>query len=107
MGLLANPGYEDEYARWNRMIRCVYDAERKYVWDSLGNSEAYGLGVERACWQGRVAEDVEVPDWAHGRFDVEITAYKEAAVEDGDAFRSVREQVDDRAMERLGDLGYL
>ena len=107
VGPLADPGYEDEYARWNRMIRCVYDAERKYVWDSLGNSEAYGLDVERACWQGRVAEDVEVPAWARGRFGAEISAYKAAAVEAGEAFRSRREQVDDRAMERLGDLGYL
>ena len=106
-GPLTEPGYEEEYAHWNRMIRCVYDAERKYVWDSLGNSEAYGLDVERACWQGRVAEDVEVPAWARGRFDVEISAYKEAAVEEGEAFRSMREQVDDRALERLGDLGYL
>lgn len=106
-GPLTEPGYEDEYAHWNRMIRAVYDAERKYVWDSLGNAEAYGLDVERACWQGRVAEDVEVPAWARGRFEVEISRYKRRAVDEGRAFQSLRETVDDHALERLGDLGYI
>lgn len=105
-GPLAEPGHEEEYAHWNRMIRCVYDAERKYLWDSLGNSEAYGLDVDRACWQGRVAQDVEVPQWARARFEVEISAYKRAAAEEGQAFRRLREEVDDRTAERLGDLEY-
>lgn len=90
-------------ARRDRMIRCVYDAERKYVWDSLGAAEAYALEGDRRNWQGRVAEGVDVPPWARARFAVEIGEYRRRAVEGGAAFRRPDERIDERPFGRPGD----
>jgi hypothetical protein len=95
---------DSEY--WDRMIRCVYDAEtnRKFVWDSLGERSEHELDPERACWQSTVGEADEVPDWAEDFFGVGITEYKSAAAGEE---TELSDAVDAGTRGRRADLGYL
>ncbi|WP_122091017.1 sulfatase-like hydrolase/transferase [Halalkalicoccus subterraneus] len=101
IGVGGAPNDPEEHRYWDRMLRCVYDGETKYVWDSLGGSTEYALDPERPCWQETAAEDVEIPSWAGEFFDVEISEYKERARES----ESHRE-VDPDVERRLEELGY-
>ncbi|WP_254524525.1 sulfatase-like hydrolase/transferase [Natrinema caseinilyticum] len=98
------PGGPEEYRYWDRMLRCAYDGERKYVWDSLGASRKYEIDHERPCWQRRANnDDVAIPSWARAFFDVEIRAYKERA----QAIETDTDQDVDATVERrLEELGY-
>ncbi|WP_254531099.1 sulfatase-like hydrolase/transferase [Natrinema gelatinilyticum] len=103
IGVGGAPRDPEEHRYWDRMLRCTYDGETKYVWDSLGGSREYEIDHDRPCWQRRVADDVVVPSWARSFFDVEITAYKErarASETDRD------EDVDATVERRLEELGY-
>lgn len=93
---------DEEYARWNRMIRTVYGDGCKYEWDSLDSRERYRLDPERPGWQAADGSDVTLPAWATDAFELPLDEYKrEASGETQDmAF-------DDEVEDRLQTLGYL
>lgn len=102
IGVGGAPQSPEEHRYWDRMLRCAYEGERKYVWDSLGNSTEYELNHDRPCWQRRHGEDVDIPEWACEFFSEEITTYKERA-----AAAESAPDVDEATMSRLEELGYL
>lgn len=93
---------ESAYARWNRMIRCVYDGRHKYQWNSLGERRRYDLDPEIPSYQEPAAEGVDLPAFATDQFAEPLEEYKSrvAAREQSLAF-------DDGVASRLEDLGYL
>ena len=93
---------EAEYAHWSRMIRTVYDGDRKYEWDSQGAALEYDLESGRPCWQELAATDVDVPQAARNCFDVSLEEYKRQA-----AGHSQDMDFDDEVEDRLQTLGYL
>lgn len=103
IGVGGAPRDDDEHRYWDRMLRCVYDGETKYVWDSLGGRHRYRLDHDRPCWQEQVAADAEIPSWATECFDVEISTYKERA----ESSESEAEPIDEATKSRLEELGYL
>ena len=105
IGVGGAPRDEDEHRYWDRMLRCAYDGETKFVWDSLGGRVEYRIDHDRPCWQEPVAsgDAVEIPDWATARFDEDISAYKQRAA-DGETDSIA---VDDATRQRLSELGYL
>lgn len=103
IGVGGAPRDEDEHQYWDRMLRCAYDGETKYVWDSLGGRERYRLDHDRPCWQEQVELDVEIPSWATDFFEEDIAVYKQqAATSDGPT-----EPLDEVTKGRLEELGYL
>ena len=87
----------------NRMIRCVYEDERKRCWDSNGDRESYRLDPSRPCWQETIDEPVDVPALEAEFFERDTESY----------YRRVRERadegpaVDDVVSDRLRRLGYM
>jgi hypothetical protein len=92
----------EEYAFWDRAIRCVYEGTDKYAWDSQGHEWRYHLDSARPCWQERAA-DVPPPEWAESFFGEPLRDYKERVTVE--YVKSV--PVDDRTAARLKSLGYL
>lgn len=93
---------DSEYARWNRMIRTVYDGDRKYEWDSLDATAEYRLDPDRPCWQEQERTGIEVPPFARDCFDVGLDEYKRQA-----AGHTQDLEFDDEVENRLQTLGYL
>jgi arylsulfatase A-like enzyme len=86
----------------DRAIRCVYEDDRKRVWDSIGGQESYRLDSDCPCWQERVGEEFDVEVLESVFFEGPIAAFKNAASADRpDA------DVDTVTEDRLRDLGYL
>lgn len=85
----------------DRLVRAVYDNERKYVWGSTGNPVVYRLDPTQACWQGRLSESFDPARFAD-EFAEPATTTKRAA-ETGDETATV----DDTVRSRLDDLGYV
>mgnify|MGYP000489314175 FL=1 len=111
VGPLDEPGREAEYAHWDRLIRCAYDGDEKYVWDSQGARERYVLD-DGPCSATRKDEDVTVPGWATARFDGTPTTAKETARDGGGGGLNTGDDgpdadVDADTRDRLADLGYL
>ena len=99
---MAAAASEEERARWDRMIRVVYEGTDKYVWDSSGARVRKRLDPERPNWEERAAEDVDVSTFERECFDVPLAEYKRearAAADDLD--------VDEATEDRLRNLGYL
>lgn len=94
---------DSERTYWGRMLRCVYEDDRKIVWDSLGDRDEYELDRTRPCWQRRRDTDPALPAWASDLFDEEIVEYREAV----DADQRLGQTVDEFTEERLKELGYL
>lgn len=85
---------------WNRMVRCVYDEEQKFEWDSLKNKYLYGLDSDYSFTNKKInMDDKEIES---GWFDEEIVDYKNRAV-NNNRKRSVGESTKGR----LDSLGYL
>lgn len=101
IGMSPGPDPPTEYDYWDRAIRCTYEGERKWVWDSMDDRRRLEIDHERPGWQSTVAEDVTIPEWALALFDEEITAYKRRA-----SARSESVAVDAATQQRLEDLGY-
>lgn len=104
IGLSAGPEppVDYDYAELDRLIRCVYNGERKIEWDSLGRSFEYSIDHERPCWQAKTIENVEVPEWATSFFDAPAAESKRHARE-----QSRSQTVDAATASRLEELGYL
>jgi hypothetical protein len=93
---------DDQLDYWDRMVRCVYDGTRKFVWDSTGAREEFVLDRDRPCWQEKRRERIDIDAYEAEFFDDKLLAYKQ---------RARREQrdtdVDVETQDRLEDLGYL
>ena len=102
VGMSPGPDPDSDRDYWDRAMRCVYEGEQKWVWDSLGTSERYAIDHDRPCWQECVEDDATVPEWAYDYFEVGISEYKSRASESDDDI-----DVDAATEERLEDLGYM
>jgi arylsulfatase A-like enzyme len=85
----------------DRLIRAVYEDDRKYVWGTVGNPVLYQLDPVRACWQKRLNEPFDPVRFAD-EFAEPAAATKRAAAT-GDETAAV----DDTVRSRLDDLGYI
>jgi len=77
MGAGEKPPEDERY--WDRAMRCVYQGNRKVVYDSLGNVEEYNIDVNRSCWQTSSKELDNVPEFVSDQFSENITEAKENA----------------------------
>ncbi|UPM42132.1 sulfatase-like hydrolase/transferase [Halocatena salina] len=108
VGLLGtNPTWDreftdDEYAHWNRMIRCVYHEDTKRQWNSLEECYAYELDADRPSWQRQITDDAAPTQRATALFEEELMAYKRQAVADTQDLT-----FDDSVEDQLQQLGYL
>lgn len=92
----------EEFAHWNRMIRCVYDGDRKFEWTSVGKPRTFRLDPAEPCWQELVDTGTPPPGWATDLFETDIETYKAHATE------SEQEMGFDSNVEnQLRKLGYL
>ncbi|MFC7132400.1 MULTISPECIES: sulfatase-like hydrolase/transferase [Salinibaculum] len=99
-------GFDPDTLDWlwvDRAIRCVYDGERKWEWDSLDEQIEWEIDFERPCWQQKVDSGVEIPEWASEFFTEDINEYKEQYVDEN----AVDETTDDSVVNRLKTLGYM
>jgi len=97
------PDVEDsEQQYWERMLRCVYEGERKWLWDSLGERLEYNLDVEQPNWQKEGPdEEITLPEWTTEFFSEAIEEYGDHSNTD------VGTDIDDATQSRLEELGYL
>lgn len=92
------PGSRDEFDRWNRVLRAVYDEDIKYVYGTEGYVEAYDVNTGMDCHQRLLHERPEFPDWDDRLYEYGI-AELQRTLQDGDVSTDVRDD--------LRDLGYL
>lgn len=92
----------DEQRYWKRMLRCVYESEKKWVWDSIGECTRYDLDTDRANWQRLASSETpDPPDWANEFFRESIDEFRQRADEHTDR------EVTEATKARLRELGYL
>jgi len=91
---------DDASEYWDRSIRCAYKGQRKFVWDSLGNTTAYSLS-DSPSTQELVETDISIPEWASDQFTEDIETTKREAKES-----QVETNVTPGVQQRLNDLGY-
>jgi len=85
----------------DRLLRVIYDGDRKYQWDSQEGRLVYQLDADRPNWQKRTDEEFNLTDCAD--FFVDAAAdYKDRAA-DG----QVAPDIADTTRDRLEDLGYV
>jgi hypothetical protein len=96
---LARERGELEY--WDRLQRCAYEGNRKYLWDSLGNEKPVEIDPYRPCWQRERTSYEPVPKWARGLFEIDIRTYDRLADDGPD------HEFNDSVRSRLSDLGYV
>jgi len=89
-------------AETNRALRCVYDGDRKYVWDGNGGQEVYRLDADRASWEERVDEAFEIEPYESELFSEPLSAFADRLGDD-----SATPEVDAATADRLRDLGYM
>lgn len=102
IGVGGAPNDPEEHRYWDRMLRCAYEDDQKFVWDSLGGNSKYQLDHSRPCWQEQIDDEAEIPQWARDRFEIEIETYKQQAKDNETGI-----DVGAAAESRLKDLGYL
>lgn len=99
------PLLNDDPEYWDRMLRCVYKHQQKYVWDTLGERSEYTITPLRPCWQRHVQNDVTLPSWVTSEFDRSSETYRQE-LETRRPSDSIGEDVDEAVERRLEDLGY-
>jgi hypothetical protein len=87
---------------WNRMIRCVYQNDTKWVWDSTGATKKYKLDRDTYSNQVLVSTNAVIPQWARDEFDTPINEYKKTA-ENNESVMNI----DSASKDHLKNLGYL
>ena len=92
------PGTDEEFEYLNRMMRCVYDGNHKYQWNSLGDVKLYELDSTKPNWQRQKRSNIDLPSSCKELFEVEISEYKNSVV---------HSEVDNETKSRLKELGYL
>jgi arylsulfatase A-like enzyme len=93
---------DEEFAWWNRMMRCVYEGTEKRQWNSVGERFEYRLDPDRPSRQWPVDEGVEIPEADRQLFGTALRAYKRAVSE-----AEQDTDFDDEVAEHLETLGYL
>lgn len=93
---------DEEFAYWNRMIRCAYHEDTKLEWNSLGECYEHELDPDRPSWQQQIANDVTLVEEATALFEEELTEYKRRAAADEQDLA-----FDDSVERQLRELGYL
>jgi len=96
---LARERGELEY--WNRLQRCTYEGNKKYLWDSLGDERLIEIDPNRPCWQRERTTCEPVPEWVRGLFEIDIGTYDRLADDGSD------HEFDGAVQSRLSDLGYV
>jgi len=85
----------------DRLLRAVYEDERKFVWDSQGGRDVYRLDPDRPCWQTKTDETFDPGEFVEF-FNDDPTEVKRRAV-DADP----ETMIDEATMDRLNELGYV
>jgi arylsulfatase A-like enzyme len=93
---------EEQYTYFKRAQRAIIYSEKKYVWDTCGNTILYRLG-DRSNWQEHIEKGATIPN--HSAFDIPLEEYR-ADVEPDSSFTE-RQNIDDATEDRLEELGYL
>jgi hypothetical protein len=91
---------DDLSAAEDSTLRCVYEDDRKTLWDHHGGSRVYRLDPDRPCWESVESEGVDVAA-LDAEFGESIESVAERVRTDGSV------DVDTDAAARLRDLGYL
>ncbi|RDZ61679.1 sulfatase [Haloferax sp. Atlit-12N] len=86
----------------NRMLRAVYDGDRKFVWADDGSRETYRLDADRPCWQAGIDDSFDAESLDESFFETPVADSAERA-------RSAEDElgVDGATADRLRELGYL
>jgi len=93
---------DEERQYWERMFRGIYEDERKWVWDSLGESAVYDLDRERPNWQREAPSDESsLPPWVDDFFTESIEDFRRR-----NAANTIK-GIGDATQSRLEELGYL
>ena len=102
VGILGFERDSDMPEEWNRMIRCAYNDDTKYEWDSIGRRRRYTLPTDADNAQHLVEENCDIPDEALALFDGPLESYKSRweGTSSDESFAQETEQ-------RLKQLGYL
>jgi arylsulfatase A-like enzyme len=93
---------ESDY--WNRAIRCTYDDNFKFEWDTFGNQYRIAIGVDGPSTEAIIDEGIPIDDRLTSRFGDNLQIYKnyvmgEDAMPSGD--------ISEGTKSRLHELGYL
>ncbi|MUV88884.1 sulfatase-like hydrolase/transferase [Halapricum sp. CBA1109] len=104
LGMSPGPDPPEDYDAdyWDRAMRCVYEDETKWVWDSEGGRERVDIDRDRPCWQSVAEADATLPEWIDDYFENEVTTAKDAAMA-----AETAADVDAATEQRLEDLGYM
>lgn len=94
---------EPQAPRFERMVRCLLENDRKYLWDSLGNRELYRLSFGFPSKEQLVDDNASIPDRTAEFFPVGIDRY---LAEVGGATVDEME-LDPETRGQLEELGYL
>lgn len=101
IGKTAGIDPRDNQEWWNRLIRCTYQDNKKFVWDSLGNKELFRIDRDQSSYQ-RECSGNEITVDSREHFEQDIETYRKHVVSDvSDS------EVNDETVARLKDLGYL
>lgn len=103
MGGGSDPPSNMETSYWNRMIRCLYNGNTKFEWDSLGNATRYRLNESADMQQNEHEPFSPPPELASKFFSDNIETCKRQSREGS----AVEDSVGEATAERLADLGYM
>ncbi|WP_273837549.1 sulfatase-like hydrolase/transferase [Halococcus sp. PRR34] len=92
----------DEIDYWDRMQRCAYKDETKYLWDSLGATKTLDIDFHKSCWQQERIDESQVPEWASMLFRTDIETYDQIS----DSEMSANE-FPNAIRDQLKNLGYI
>lgn len=101
-GMSAGPDPPDDYAYYDRALRCVYDKNEKIIWDSFDNCDKYQIEPDIVNHQQYITDIDKPPSWARDYFSIDINQFKSDIMKDSDEVN-----IDTSTAERLKELGYL
>jgi hypothetical protein len=99
-------GQPENFEFWNRMIRCAYREDAKYIWDSLAAKEKYKLKGGDEFGAIRVDDPAAIPEWASELFEYTIDEYRSKIQKEESSTGNIKE-LDNVTKDRLKELGYL
>jgi arylsulfatase A-like enzyme len=87
--------------KMNRAIRCAYEEQKKYLWDSLGKEHIYSINPSEPSRQLLIEQEGEIPEWAEEFFEIPIINYNDRQMDES------QEDIDKNVEKRLKELGYM
>jgi hypothetical protein len=97
---IGDPSPPDERtAFWDRGIRAVFAPDEAFEWDTEGARTRYEVSKSA---QRLVGRDVDIPEWCHAEFEIDIEETAAAGASGADL-----DDVDDDTRRRLENLGYM